>query len=132
MNDDKLCISPDALIAMIVTEAQDRALIVQAFGAVHEIYQATEGFLASTCEHGVLHLNEEYVHVEPQWLDREQRRFVPGASLREMRPRAVNQYVEPRMQPQIGLDADPIVITVGVPAQRQQILPGAGKKLWFT
>lgn len=25
MNDDKLCISPDALIAMIVTEAQDRA-----------------------------------------------------------------------------------------------------------
>ena len=26
MNDDKLCIFPDALIAMIVTEAQDRAL----------------------------------------------------------------------------------------------------------
>ena len=26
MKDDKLCISPDALIAMIVTEAQDRAL----------------------------------------------------------------------------------------------------------
>ena len=24
MKDDKLCISPDALIAMIVTEAQDR------------------------------------------------------------------------------------------------------------
>ena len=26
MNDDKLCIFPDALIAMIVIEAQDRAL----------------------------------------------------------------------------------------------------------
>ena len=26
MKDDKLCISPDALIVMIVTEAQDRAL----------------------------------------------------------------------------------------------------------
>lgn len=26
MNDDKLCIFSDALIAMIVTEAQDRAL----------------------------------------------------------------------------------------------------------
>lgn len=26
MNDDRLCISPDALIAMIVTKAQDRAL----------------------------------------------------------------------------------------------------------
>ena len=42
-----------------------------------------------------------------------------------MRPRAVDQHVEPRMQPQIGLDADPIVIAVGVPAQRQQVLPGA-------
>ena len=30
MNDDKLCISPDALIAMIVTEAQDRAQIGRA------------------------------------------------------------------------------------------------------
>ena len=27
MNDDKLCIFPDALIAMIVTEAQDLSLI---------------------------------------------------------------------------------------------------------
>ncbi len=74
----KLALAPKKVISVAeVLEAQDRALIVQAFGAVHEIYQATEGFLASTCEHGVLHLNEEYVHVEPQWLDREQRRFVP-------------------------------------------------------
>ena len=60
-----------------VLEPQDRALIERAFGAVHEIYQATEGFLASSCTLGVLHLNEEYVHVEPLWLDPEQRRFVP-------------------------------------------------------
>ena len=61
--------------------------------------------------------------------DREQRRFVPGASLREMRPRAVNQYVEPRMQPEVNLNTDAIVVTVGMPAQRQQVLSGAGKKL---
>ncbi|MGK5078150.1 F390 synthetase-related protein [Janthinobacterium sp. HLX7-2] len=77
----KLALAPKKVISVAeVLEAQDRALIVQAFGAVHEIYQATEGFLASSCEHGVLHLNEEYVHVEPQWLDveqGEQRRFVP-------------------------------------------------------
>lgn len=74
----KLALAPKKVISVAeVLEAQDRALIVQAFGAVHEIYQATEGFLASTCEHGVLHLNEEYVHVEPQWLDEQQRRFVP-------------------------------------------------------
>ena len=60
-----------------VLEPQDRALIECAFGSVHEIYQATEGFLASTCERGVLHLNEEYVHVEPVWLDDGHRRFVP-------------------------------------------------------
>lgn len=74
----RLALAPKKIISVAeVLEAQDRALIVQAFGAVHEIYQATEGFLASSCEHGVLHLNEEYVHVEPQWLDEQQRRFVP-------------------------------------------------------
>lgn len=76
--DGSLALAPKKVISVAeVLEAQDRALIVQAFGAVHEIYQATEGFLASSCEHGVLHLNEEYVHIEPQWLDDEQRRFVP-------------------------------------------------------
>ncbi|SFX96883.1 putative adenylate-forming enzyme [Janthinobacterium lividum] len=76
--DGSLALAPKKVISVAeVLEAQDRALIVQAFGAVHEIYQATEGFLASSCEHGVLHLNEEYVHIEPQWLDAEQRRFVP-------------------------------------------------------
>ena len=59
--------------------------------------------------------------------DREQRRFVPGASLREMRPRAVDQHVKARVQPEVDLDADAIVVTVGMPAQRQQVLPGAGK-----
>ena len=76
--DGSLALAPKKVISVAeVLEAQDRALIVQAFGAVHEIYQATEGFLASSCEHGVLHLNEEYVHIEPQWLDEQQRRFVP-------------------------------------------------------
>jgi putative adenylate-forming enzyme len=58
-----------------VLEPQDRALLHSRFAAVGEVYQATEGFLAATCEHGTLHLNEEFVHVEPQWLD--DTRFVP-------------------------------------------------------
>ncbi len=73
-----LPVTPIKVISVAeVLEPQDRALIERAFGQVHEIYQATEGFLASTCERGVLHLNEEYVHVEPQWLDGEERSFVP-------------------------------------------------------
>jgi putative adenylate-forming enzyme len=74
----RLQIRPKRVIsAAEVLELQDRAIIRQAFGMPHEVYQATEGFLASTCEYGVLHLNEEYIHVEPEWLDDERRRFVP-------------------------------------------------------
>ena len=58
-----------------VLEARDRALLEQVFGNVGEIYQATEGFLAVTCEHGTLHLNEEFIYVEPEWID--ERRFIP-------------------------------------------------------
>lgn len=73
-----LKIRPARVISVAeVLEPQDRTLIEKAFGPVHEVYQATEGFLASTCELGVLHLNEEFVHIEPEWLDDTQRRFVP-------------------------------------------------------
>lgn len=58
-----------------VLEPQDRELLRNVFHNVGEIYQATEGFLASTCRCGTLHLNEEFVHIEPQWLD--EHRFVP-------------------------------------------------------
>lgn len=58
-----------------VLEAQDRQLLKSVFRDVGEVYQATEGFLAATCAHGTLHLNEAFVHIEPQWLDDE--RFTP-------------------------------------------------------
>ncbi|MDR1461651.1 MAG: CoF synthetase [Azoarcus sp.] len=58
-----------------VLEPQDRQLLDQVFPAVGEVYQATEGFLAATCAHGTLHLNEEFIHVEPQWID--DQRFTP-------------------------------------------------------
>lgn len=58
-----------------VLEEQDRTLLRDVFGEVGEIYQATEGFLASTCVCGTLHLNEEFIHVEPEWLD--EQRFIP-------------------------------------------------------
>ena len=61
-----------------VLEDDDRATITAAFGTtVHQIYQGLEGFLGYTCEHGTLHLNEEFVHVEPEWLDAERTRFSP-------------------------------------------------------
>lgn len=58
-----------------VLEPQDKALLTQVFEEVGEVYQATEGFLAATCEHGTLHLNEEFIYIEPQWID--ECRFTP-------------------------------------------------------
>lgn len=61
-------------VAEVLTP-QDRQLLEQVFHHVGEVYQATEGFLAATCERGTLHLNEEFIHVEPEWID--EQRFVP-------------------------------------------------------
>lgn len=58
-----------------VLEPQDRLLLKRVFSDVGEVYQATEGFLAATCSHGTLHLNEEFIHIEPQWID--EQRFTP-------------------------------------------------------
>jgi putative adenylate-forming enzyme len=61
-----------------VLDDTDGALLERTFGApVAQIYQATEGFLGASCSQGRMHLNEEYVHIEPQWLDAERTRFVP-------------------------------------------------------
>lgn len=75
---DKIVIRPRKVISVAeVLEPIDRQLITDTLGAPHEIYQATEGFMGCTCTEGVMHLNEEYIHIEPEWLDREKRRFVP-------------------------------------------------------
>lgn len=58
-----------------VLEPFDRDYLEAWLGPVAEVYQATEGFLGSTCPHGTLHLNEAHVLIEPQWLDAH--RFVP-------------------------------------------------------
>lgn len=61
-----------------VLEPEERIFIERQFGqSLHEIYQATEGFLAATCAHGTLHLNEDLVVVHKEWLDRAQRKFTP-------------------------------------------------------
>jgi putative adenylate-forming enzyme len=72
-------IRPRQVISVAETlEPDDARAIEQAFGCrVQQIYQATEGFLGYTCDAGRLHLNEECVHIEPEWLDAEHTRFHP-------------------------------------------------------
>jgi putative adenylate-forming enzyme len=72
----RLTIKPHKVISGAeVLDPIDKTLIGASLGTVGEVYQATEGFLAATCQHDTLHLNEAHIHVEPQWLDGE--RFVP-------------------------------------------------------
>jgi putative adenylate-forming enzyme len=61
-----------------VLDAKDGAAIEKAFGVpVAQIYQAAEGFLGCTCSQGRMHLNEESLHIEPEWLDEAHERFHP-------------------------------------------------------
>lgn len=72
----ELTIAPGSVISSAeVLEHQDRQRLEQAFAHVGEVYQATEGFLAATCPLGTLHLNEEFIYIEPHWLD--ENRFTP-------------------------------------------------------
>ena len=75
----RVTLAPKRVISVAeVLEVEDAARITLAFcRPVHQLYQCTEGFLASTCELGTLHLNEEFVHIEPEWLDAAKTRFTP-------------------------------------------------------
>jgi putative adenylate-forming enzyme len=75
----RLSIAPSHVISVAdVLEDSDREAVRAAFHvATHQLYQATEGFLGYTCEHGTLHLNESFVHIEPDWLDAGRTRFHP-------------------------------------------------------
>ena len=76
---EQLSITPQHIISVAeVLEAPDAAAVQAAFGQpAYPLYQATEGFLGYTCEAGTLHLNESFIHIEPEWLDAEHTRFQP-------------------------------------------------------
>ena len=72
-----LNIKPQHILSVAeVLESDDEQLITTAFEQKpHQIYQATEGFLAYTCGRGNLHLNEAQIYIEKEWLD--ETRFQP-------------------------------------------------------
>lgn len=72
-----LQIAPERVVSVAeVLHADDRAAITSAFGRdLAEVYQATEGSLAATCERGTLHLNEAQVLFEREPLG--EGRFTP-------------------------------------------------------
>ena len=75
----KISIQPECIFSIAETlDPLDQKRIEKAFGKkVHQIYQCTEGFLGASCSEGTLHLNEDCIQVEPEWLDEEKTKFIP-------------------------------------------------------
>ena len=74
-----LRIAPAQVVSVAeVLEADDVTAIERAWRVpVQQVYQATEGFLGATCDHGTLHLNEDLLVVQPDWLDQPAGKFAP-------------------------------------------------------
>ncbi len=74
----RLSIHPETVISIAeVLEKEDEQILKRAFGldVIHQVYQCTEGCLATTCRCGTLHLNEDIVYIEKEYIDK--RRFIP-------------------------------------------------------
>lgn len=75
----KLKLNPIKIISIAeVLDPLDEQFIESQFNQkIHQIYQCTEGFLATTCQYGTLHLNEDLVVIEKEYLDKSARKFSP-------------------------------------------------------
>ncbi|MGB8020166.1 MAG: F390 synthetase-related protein [Candidatus Nanopelagicales bacterium] len=89
-----LRIRPEQVFSLAeVLEPHVRSAVETAFGlALGEIYQATEGFLGITCDHGSLHLNEDLLLVEEELVDTGSGRYAPVITDLYRRTQAVIRY----------------------------------------
>ncbi len=73
----KLHVSATKIISFAeVLENEHKKLIEETFNCpITEVYQCTEGFLGVSCQYGVMHLNEDIIHVEKETI--EDNRFYP-------------------------------------------------------
>ncbi len=75
----ELIFNPERIVSVAeVLEAVDREIIEKTFAQpVHQVYQATEGFLGATCACGTLHLNEDLLAIQKEYIDQGSGRFLP-------------------------------------------------------
>jgi putative adenylate-forming enzyme len=75
----ELKINPRKVISVAeVLTNEDRTYFESIFQIkLDEVYQCTEGFLASSCSEGVLHFNEDFLIIEKKYIDEERTRFHP-------------------------------------------------------
>ena len=78
IEEGELKVSPKRVISVAeILEKPDEEYIKKQFkmNIIHQIYQATEGFLACTCEYGHLHLNEDLIKFKKKYIN--EKRFYP-------------------------------------------------------
>jgi putative adenylate-forming enzyme len=75
----ELNISPKQIISVAeVLDPLDQSYISKCFGqSIQQIYQCTEGFLGSSCKYGTLHLNEDILAIQKEYIDQEAGKFMP-------------------------------------------------------
>ncbi|MFT5353539.1 MAG: putative adenylate-forming enzyme [Polyangiales bacterium] len=79
LRDGRLRIQPERVIAVAeVLEPIDERFIRRHFRqTVHQVYQATEGFLGNSCVYGTVHLAEDAVVIQREPVGDDPRRFTP-------------------------------------------------------
>jgi putative adenylate-forming enzyme len=77
VEEGRLSIKPAKIISVAeVLTDEDKKYFEKVFKKkISQVYQCTEGFLGYTCECGSLHINEDVVYIEKEYLDKN--RFVP-------------------------------------------------------
>lgn len=87
-------LAPGLVISVAeVLEPDTADLVRSAWDApLRQVYQATEGLLALSCTAGALHLNEESVRIEREWLDDGRTRFTPVVTDFDRRTQIIARY----------------------------------------
>ena len=75
----ELKINPNKIISVAeILTNEDKTYFEEIFKIkLSEVYQCTEGFLASSCSEGILHFNEDFLIIEKKYIDKERIRFHP-------------------------------------------------------
>ncbi len=74
-----LNVTPNDIFSVAeVLDPLDEIYIRDRFNStIHQLYQCTEGFLGSTCSYGTLHLNEDILVIQKDYIDRDAGKFMP-------------------------------------------------------
>lgn len=75
--ENSIQIQPIQIISFAeVLHQSDKTFIQHQLKAnITEVYQCTEGFLGVTCAQGIMHLNEDFIYFDKEWIDED--KFYP-------------------------------------------------------